>query len=58
MLAAVEGRSSKAIAAELGCAANTVATWRSRFARSGIDGLHDEPRPGKPRTIRDEDVEW
>src|SRR5438128_5771407 len=57
VLAAEEGRSSKAIAAELGCAANTVATWRSRFARSGIDGLHDEPRPGKSRTIRGEDVE-
>ncbi len=22
-----------------------------------LDGLHDEPRPGKPRTIQDEDVE-
>jgi transposase len=28
-----------------------------RFARRGSDGLHDEPRPGKPRSIRDEDVE-
>ena len=25
--------------------------------RRRLDGLHDEPRPGKPRTIRDEDVE-
>ena len=25
--------------------------------RRGLDGLHDEPRPGKPRTISDEDVE-
>ena len=25
--------------------------------RSGLDGLHDEPRPGKPRSISDEDVE-
>ena len=24
---------------------------------AGFDGLHDEPRPGKPRTISDEDVE-
>jgi transposase len=57
VLAAADGRSSKAIAAELCCAANTVGKWRSRFARSGIDGLHDEPRPGKPRTIGDEEVE-
>src|SRR3989442_13259733 len=57
VLAAAEGRSSKEIAAELGCNANTVGKWRSRFARRGIDGLHDEPRPGKPRTIGDDDVE-
>src|SRR6266704_6858350 len=57
VLAAAEGRSSKEIAAELGCNANTVGRWRGRFARRGFDGLHDEPRPGKPRSIGDEDVE-
>jgi len=57
VLAAAEGRSSKEIAAELGCNHNTVGKWRGRFARRGFDGLHDEPRPGKPRTISDEDVE-
>src|SRR5580765_8693709 len=57
VLAAAEGRSSSEIAADLGCTGSTVGRWRGRFARRGIDGLHDEPRPGKPRQITDEDVE-
>jgi hypothetical protein len=52
VLAAGEGRSSTEIAAELGCIGSTVGRWRGRFARRGFDGLHDEPRPGKPqRTV-------
>jgi transposase len=57
VLAAADGERSKDIAARLGCATQTVGRWRGRFARRGIDGLHDEPRPGKPRQIGDEDVE-
>ncbi len=57
VLAAAEGRSNKDIAAELGCNPTTVGKWRNRFAQRRLEGLHDEPRPGKPRTIGDEDVE-
>src|SRR5216117_2221834 len=57
VLAAAEGKSSSEIAAELGCNPSTVGKWRGRFARRGFGWLHDEPRPGKPRSIRDEDVE-
>src|SRR5262249_59612055 len=57
VLAAAEGRSSTEIAAELGGALSTVGKWRGRFAREGVGGVHDEPRPGKPRTIRDEEIE-
>src|SRR5437660_5154216 len=57
VLAAADGRPSKQIAAELGCNHNTVGKWRGRFARRGFDGLHDEPRPGKPRSLGDEQVE-
>jgi len=39
VLAAAEGRSSKEIAAELGCNHNTVGKWRGRSARRGFDGL-------------------
>src|SRR5207244_9589571 len=57
VLAAAEGRASTEIAAELGTTGTTVGKWRGRFARRGLDGLHDEPRPGKPRSISDEEVE-
>jgi len=57
VLAAADGESSTAIAARLGCNASTVGRWRGRFAQRGLDGLHDEPRPGKPRSIGDDDVE-
>jgi transposase len=57
VLAAAEGEQSKDIAARLGCNASTVGRWRGRFARMGLDGLHDEPRPGRPRTVSDDDVE-
>jgi transposase len=57
VLAAAEGERSQDIAAALGCNPSTVGKWRGRFAERGLDGLHDEPRPGKPRSISDEDVE-
>src|SRR5438105_6482068 len=57
VLAAADGESSKEIAARLGCNRSTVGRWRGRFAECGLDGLHDEPRPGRRRTISDEQVE-
>ncbi|OJU86269.1 MAG: hypothetical protein BGO11_02515 [Solirubrobacterales bacterium 70-9] len=55
--AAAEGAPSKEIAERLGCTTQTAGRRRGRFARRGIDGLHDEPTPGQPRKIGDEDVE-
>jgi Integrase core domain. len=57
VLAAAAGESNEEIAARLACNRNTVGKWRGRFVERRLDGLHDEPRPGKPRTISDEDVE-
>jgi transposase len=57
VLAAAEGMQSKEIAARLDCSRHTVGKWRGRFAERRLDGLHDEPRPGQPRKIGDEDVE-
>jgi transposase len=57
VLAAADGEHSNDIAARLGCHPSAVGKWRGRFARHGLDGLHDEPRPGRPRTVGDDDVE-
>jgi transposase len=57
VLAAAEGRSNSAVAADLGLTARTVGKWRRRFLEQGPDGLLDEPRPGAPRTITDDMVE-
>ena len=57
VLAAADGGLNKDIARELGCSPATVGKWRARFAEARLDGLHDEPRPGPPRTITDADVE-
>jgi hypothetical protein len=34
-----------------------VGKWRARFLKARLDGLLDEPRPGAPRTVSDEQVE-
>ena len=57
VLAAAEGKSNAAIAAELGISRPTVTTWRARFAEQRLQGLADEPRPGRPRTVTDAAVE-
>jgi transposase len=57
VLAAASGKNNSQIAAELGITRGMAAKWRSRFADSRLDGLLDEPRPGRPRTISDAQVE-
>jgi transposase len=57
VLAAAEGLGNTAIAARLGIAVSSARKWRSRFVTDGLDGLLDEPRPGRPRTVGDEQVE-
>jgi len=45
------------VAQELGVADQTVCKWRGRFIKKGVAGLLDEPRPGVPRKITDDQVE-
>jgi transposase len=57
VLLAAEGRNNTQIARELGIHRNVAGKWRSRFVEHRLDGLTDEPRPGRPRTITDVQVE-
>jgi transposase len=57
VLAAADGKSNTAIAADLRVTLPTVGKWRQRFLDQRLDGLTDEPRPGPPRTITDAHVE-
>ena len=57
VLAAAEGLGNTQVAERLGVQRSTVSKWRARFAADGLDGLTDEPRPGRPRTVSDDQVE-
>lgn len=56
VLSAASGLTNKEVAARLGVCPATAGTWRNRFACNRLDGLYDEPRPGAPRQIGDEEV--
>jgi transposase len=57
VLACADGGSNTAVGERLGVTRGTVAKWRGRFLERRLDGLWDEPRPGAPRTVTDDDVE-
>lgn len=56
ILLAAEGMSNTDIAERLSMSKPSVGKWRTRYLRLGIEGLHEELRPGRPRTITDEKV--
>ena len=45
------------MAKKLRCSLGMVGKWRSRFLKTRLEGLYDEPRPGAPRKVTDDDVE-
>lgn len=57
VLACAEGATNAGVAERLGITVTTVRKWRGRFAKHRLDGVHDEPRPGAPRSVLDQDVE-
>jgi transposase len=57
VLRCAEGRANSEVAAECGVSPATVGKWRRRFCELRLDGLSDDPRPGRPATITATQVE-
>ncbi|HWE49316.1 MAG TPA: IS630 family transposase [Bryobacteraceae bacterium] len=57
VLACGEGLDNHAVARKLRCSLGMVGKWRARFLKTRLEGLYDEPRPGAPRKVSDEQVE-
>src|SRR3954465_3454732 len=51
VLLAADGVSNTEIAERVGVSRPTVIAWRTRYDRSGVEGLVDEQRSGRPRTL-------
>jgi Winged helix-turn helix len=56
ILRCADGVPSKSVAVGLGLHEHTGGKWRRRFLKDRCDGLLDEARPGRPRTIDDDQV--
>jgi transposase len=56
VLAAADGETNTVLAHRLGLSITTVRRWRNRFVVDRCDGLLDEPRPGRPRVVGDEQI--
>ncbi len=57
VLAAAEGGSNVELADRLELDRSTIRKWRNRFVQFRCDGLLDEPRPGRPRVVGDDQIE-
>jgi transposase len=57
VLACAEGLDNQAVARKLRCSVGMVGKWRRRFLQARLEGLYDEPRPGAPRKVTDQEVE-
>jgi putative transposase len=51
-----DGQSNREVGRRCGVSAPAVGHWRHRYQERGLAGLHDELRPGRPRTHDDEQV--
>jgi len=56
VLGAADGVGTSELARRHGVSRPTVSLWRKRWREGGLAGLHTELRPGRPRSIEDEQV--
>ena len=57
ILACADGGQTTGVAKRLHVSPTTVCKWKARFLHDRVDGLVDEPRPGAPRQISDDQIE-
>src|SRR5947209_1037726 len=57
VLECASGLDNKQVAGKLGVTQATVGKWRARFVELRLDGLGDDPRPGRPPSVTAEQVE-
>jgi transposase len=57
ILRSADGASDTEVSEKERVSRQTVSKWKKRFITGGVDAMVDEPRPGAPRTITDENVE-
>jgi transposase len=57
ILASAQGLANNLVARQLRCSSDMVNKWRSRFLKTRLEGLYDQPRPGAPRRVSDAQVE-
>ena len=57
VLDCASGKTNTEVAAARGVTKQMVGKWRARFLERRAEGLLDEPRPGKPRSLDDERIE-
>lgn len=57
VLECASGAANNVVAERVGVSRPTVGKWRARFVEARLDGLVDDPRPGRPATVSVEQVE-
>jgi transposase len=57
VLLSARGMTNNAVAEKLDVSRQMVCKWRARFVEKRLDGILDEPRPGRPRKVGDAEIE-